>query len=72
MGAGHTETMRKNNTAVTPRWHMPETSVTPETECQLLFSYQEKEEHKVIKETVLQLKETTTERKKKRQVGICN
>lgn len=39
--------------------------------CQLLFSYREKEEYKVIKETVLQLKETTTERKK-RQVGNCN
>lgn len=32
MGAGQTENMRENNSTVASRWHMPERSVTPETE----------------------------------------
>lgn len=77
MGAGHTgENMLENKGTITPLWHNPVTSVTPEAgvcdSCSFPTRTKEEDKYKVINETLLQLNVTTTERKKKkkRQVGI--
>lgn len=65
MGTGHN--LLENKMRITPLWHIPLTSVTPETEvcdsCSFLARTEEEDKYKVIKETLLQLNVTATERK---------
>lgn len=58
--------MLENKGAITPLWHIPKTSVTPETglcdSCSFPTRTKEEDKYKVIKETLLQLNVTTAER----------